>query len=54
MYAPNVSTWVTSATVYTNWLYGVAATGIVHKPSGLTIPTDTTSGVPTGWTTQDY
>lgn len=54
VYAPNVSTWVTSATVYTNWLYGVAATGIVHKPSGLTIPTDTTSGVPTGWTTQDY
>lgn len=51
-YAPNVSTWSNSK--MNSWLLNVAATGIVHKPSGLTIPTDTTSGVPTGWTTQDY
>lgn len=51
-YAPNVSTWNNSK--MNSWLLNVAATGIVHKPRNLTIPTDTTSGVPTGWTTQDY
>lgn len=50
--APNINTWDTG---YTNsWLSGVAASGVVMKPSTLTIPTDSTSGVPTGWTTQDY
>lgn len=52
VYAPNVSTWVTSKTNY--WLYNVAPTGIVYKPSTLDIPIRTSSGIPSGWTTQDY
>lgn len=52
VYAPNVSAWDTN--VFYNWLRNVASTGVIHKPRNLTIPTDTTSGVPTGWTTQDY
>ena len=52
VYAPNVSTWDTSKT--SGWLNGVASTGILYKPSTLTIPTDYNSGVPYGWTTQDY
>lgn len=51
-YAPNVSTWDTNKTI--GWLYGVASTGVLYKPSTLTIPTDTESGIPYGWTTQDY
>ena len=52
VYAPNVSTWDGSKTDY--WLYGVASTGVVYKPSTLDIPTGTSSGIPSGWTTQDY
>ena len=33
---------------------GVAPTGVVYKPSTLTIPTNFDSGIPSGWTTQDY
>ena len=51
-YAPNVSTWDTNKSQY--WLNGVASTGVVYKPSTLTIPTDDDSGIPYGWTTQDY
>lgn len=51
-YAPNVSTWDTSKT--DSWLSGGSPTGVVYKPSTLDIPTDTTSGIPSGWTTQDY
>ena len=51
-YAPSVSSWNTSN--MNNWLNGVSATGVVFKPSTLTIPTGLKSGVPTGWTTQDY
>ena len=52
-YAPNVSTWDTSKIQY--WLNGVASTGVLYKPSTLDIPTDYNgSGVPSGWTTQDY
>lgn len=51
-YAPNVSTWDTNKT--SQWLYGVASTGILYKPSTLTIPTDSENGIPYGWTTQDY
>ena len=50
-YAPNVSTWDTSKT---QWWLSNAPTGVVYKPSTLTIPTDTQSGIPSGWTTQDY
>ena len=52
VYAPNVSTWDTNKTSW--WLGSVAPTGVVYKPSTLTIPTDTQSGIPYGWTTQDY
>lgn len=50
--APNISSWNTN--VFNNWLNNTAATGVVRKPAGLTIPTDSTSGVPTGWTTENY
>lgn len=50
--APNVSTWNTS-NMY-NWLANTAATGVVRKPAGLDIPTNNASGVPSGWTTEDY
>lgn len=50
--APNLNEWNT--TNMSRWLSGVAATGVVRKPAGLTIPTDTDSGVPTGWTTENY
>ena len=52
-YAPNVSTWDSNKTEF--WLSGVAPTGVLYKPSTLDIPTDyNNSGVPSGWTTQDY
>lgn len=51
-YAPNVSTWDTNKT--SGWLGNAGPTGVVYKPSTLTIPTDTESGIPYGWTTQDY
>ena len=49
---PNIPTWNTGK--FNKWLNGVAATGTVVKPSDLTIPTDNVSGIPTGWTTEDY
>ena len=52
VYAPNVSTWDENKT--NGWLNAVAPTGVVYKPSTLDIPTDTPSGIPSGWTTQDY
>lgn len=52
VYAPNVSTWDESKTQW--WLDGTASTGVVYKPSTLTIPTNNGSGIPYGWTTQDY
>ena len=51
VYAPNVSTWDTNKT--SSWLSSVAPTGILYKPSTLTIPNGE-SGLPSGWTTQDY
>ena len=52
VYAPNVSTWDTMKADC--WLENVAPTGVVYKPSTLDIPTNTPSGIPSGWTTQDY
>ena len=52
VYAPNVSTWDVNKTEW--WLNGVASTGVLYKPSTLTIPTYSESGIPSGWTTQDY
>ena len=51
-YAPNVSTWDENKTSI--WLSNVASTGVLYKPSTLTIPTSNDSGIPYGWTTQDY
>lgn len=51
VYAPNVETWNTSKT--NMWLYNTSPSGVVYKPTNLTIP-DGTSGIPSGWTTQDY
>lgn len=50
--APNVSSY--DQNKFTMWLNNVASTGVVRKPAGLTIPTDNASGIPTGWTTEDY
>lgn len=50
--APNISTWNT--TRMDSWLAGTAATGVVSKPAGLDIPTNNVSGIPSGWTTEDY
>ena len=52
VYTPNVNTWDTSKTSY--WLNGIPSTGVVYKPSTLTIPTNDESCIPVGWTTQDY
>ena len=52
VYAPNVSTWDRTKT--SGWLSSVAPTGVVYKPSTLDIPTNDSSGIPSGWTTQDY
>ena len=52
VYAPNVSTWDTNKT--SSWLNSVASTGVLYKPSTLTIPINNNSGIPYGWTTQDY
>ena len=51
-YAPNVSTWDTNKSQ--SWLDDVAPTGVVYKPSTLTIPQGDSSDIPSGWTTQDY
>ena len=51
-YAPNVSERDEHKTLW--WLNGVAPTGVLYKPSTLTIPTDSENGIPSGWTTQDY
>lgn len=52
VYAPNVSTWDYSKTPY--WLQSVSSSGVVYKPANLTIPRGSDSGIPSGWTTQDY
>lgn len=36
------------------WLSGSAATGTVECPTGSTIPSDSTSGVPSGWTKVEF
>ena len=54
--APNIDTWNTSN--FSNWLLsaGTQATGTktFYKPTNLTIPTDNNSGVPSGWTVENY
>ena len=52
VYAPRISSWNTDN--FWNWLDSVAVSGVVYKPSSLTIPSNSASGVPSGWTTQNY
>lgn len=49
VWAPNVQSFSAS-----NWLNNCGPTGIVYAPTGATITTDSTSGIPTGWTRVDY
>lgn len=55
--APNVDTWNQSST-FNQWLgsAGTQATGTktVNCPTGLSIPTNNQSGIPSGWTRADY
>lgn len=37
-----------------NWLENVAAEGVVYCPTGVSVDTDSSSGIPTGWTREDY
>ena len=39
----------TKVTSLTDWLNGVAASGTVYANSSLSLPTNSTSGVPSGW-----
>ncbi len=39
--------------VTSGWLHNTASTGVITKPAGLSIPSDSESGCPTGWTTAD-
>lgn len=52
--APNVRVWDRAA--FYCWLAGADpySSGVVRKPANLEIPTGSESGVPTGWTTEDY
>lgn len=38
---------------FTNWLANVASSGVIKKPSSLTLGNGA-SGVPSGWTTEEY
>ena len=54
--APNVDTW--NRTNFSSWLSGaginVPGTKTVNCPTGVTIPTDDNSGIPSDWTRVDY
>lgn len=52
--SPNVSVWSPIGTETAYWVSGVSATGTFVKPSDLTVPTSSTSGVPSGWTVENY
>ena len=45
-YADNIS----ATNCLGNWLYGVSSTGDFYNLGGATYPTDSASGIPTGWT----
>lgn len=54
--APNIDPWDTNITNY--WLIGagdqVSGTRTVYAPTGVTIPTNNYSGIPSSWTRVDY
>ena len=49
---PNITEW--NPTTFTDWLTKIPTTGVVRKPAKLTIPIDSASGIPTGWTVENY
>lgn len=56
--APNQVVNSSDNSIITNWLYdagtNVQGTKTVYAPTGVTIPTDSDSGIPTGWVRVDY
>ena len=50
--APNIDTWDVSK--FNGWLNDVSQNGTFYKPTNLTVPTNTSSGVPSGWTVVNY
>ena len=54
--APNIDSWYSY--FFDSWLYRagefVTGTKTFNAPAGLEIPTDTSSGIPSGWTRVDY
>lgn len=50
VYAPSPSVW-NSGNTYQNWLYGVAASGTIYanQTTAASIPTNSNSGCPSGW-----
>lgn len=54
--APNIDSWYDY--YFSSWLYRagefVTGTKTFNAPTGLEIPTDTDSGIPSGWTRVDY
>jgi hypothetical protein len=48
----NIIEWNTSNTRY--WLSGCSSTGVVECPADSTIPSDSISGIPTGWTKKTF
>ncbi len=47
----HITNWNTDYTF--NWLYNVAASGIVRCPANSSIPSDDPSGIPSGWTREN-
>ena len=53
VYAPSITSW--DRNKFSRWLENVSANGTLYKNANLTtIPTNDTSGVPSGWRTEDY
>ena len=49
----SIAATTTATNALTNWLDGVAASGTVYADPSLTLPTDSTSGIPSGWARHD-
>lgn len=49
----SVTTYATTNVGFNNWLNGVSNSGIVYCKSTLNLPSDSASGIPSGWTRID-
>lgn len=49
---PNITEW--NEKVFTDWLTKIPTSGVVRKPAKLTIPIDSDSGIPKGWSVENY